>query len=149
MVIAVLEDNQERREAMSACLADRFHQFEHRFFADAGEMIAFLKENMQRLILLSLDHDLELVMDSSGKCIDQGDGRHVADFLATQPPCFPVILHSTNTTAVQGMTMALEDAGWKAVRVIPCDDLAWINSSWLRAVRNAIVHSARWAAVKS
>lgn len=142
MVIAVLEDNQERRGAMAPCLADRFHQFEHRFFIQVNELLAFLKDNLKRVILLSLDHDLELIPDPNGRCQDQGDGRQVADFLAQQEPCFPVVLHSTNTNAVEGMDLVLRDAGWTTVRVIPWGDVEWIGSVWLRAVRDAIVRGA-------
>jgi len=142
-IIAVLEDNQERIELMKACLEDRFHQFEHRFFANAQEMIAFLKENLQRVLLLSLDHDLEMIPKSNGKCFDPGDGKQVAEFLAGIAPSCPIILHSTNSDSVQGMTRLLRTAGWKTIRVIPTDGNNWIEAIWLRAVRDAIVESAK------
>src|SRR3954453_22626652 len=78
-----------------------------------------------------------------GRMIDSGDGRQAADYLAARPPQCPVVIHSTNTPAAVGMEGALKDAGWTVNRVSPYGDLEWVASDWLRAVRRAIVASAR------
>lgn len=143
MTIAILEDNQERQAIMADCLADRFHQFNHRFFNQTRDLIAYLNQCLEEVILLSLDHDLELIPTKNGKCNDPGCGREVADFLAHIAPRFPVVIHSTNADAAFGMGVVLQEAGWQTVRVVPSDDLEWIPKQWFRAVRNAIVKSAK------
>jgi CheY-like chemotaxis protein len=142
MKIVILEDNAERRAVMADCLADRFHQYEARFFADAAEMIAFLETNLTDTIVLSLDHDLELQPTAAGRCLDPGTGRDVADFLARQQPVCPVIIATTNGAAALGMEAVLRDARWQTHRVLPMDDTEWIPREWFRAVRRAIVGSA-------
>jgi hypothetical protein len=75
--------------------------------------------------------------------LDPGTGRDVAEYLAQQAPSCPVIIHTTNAIAGDGMEFLLRDAGWNIQRVHPCGDLEWIPSQWFRTVRNAIVASAR------
>jgi CheY-like chemotaxis protein len=141
-MIAVLEDNLERRELMRKLLADRFYQYEAAFFDDAATMIEFLNDHLSRLILVVLDHDLELKETGDGRCLDPGCGRDVVDFLTAQPATCPVVIHSTNSAAADGMAFALEEAGWKTYRVTPFGDLEWIPSVWLRTVRQALVDTA-------
>jgi hypothetical protein len=149
MKIAVLEDNAERREAMASCLRDRFHQFEVCFFPDAASMNRFLRASLSECILISLDHDLDLVPDKEGRTLDPGTGREVADFLATESAVCPIIIHSTNAVAVEGMRAALRDAGWRVMSVSPFNDLDWTPSDWFRAVRRAIVDTAAPIAKKA
>ncbi len=142
MKIVILEDNEDRRAAMRCCLADRFHQFETRFFDEAAEMIAFLDENLAETIVLSLDHDLELKPGGEGRWLDPGTGRDLANYLAAHEPTCPVIIHTSNGDAAIGMEMVLQDAGWQTQRVLPMDDTAWIPGPWFRSIRKAIVGSA-------
>jgi hypothetical protein len=139
MKIAILEDNLERQEFMRACIADRFYMYDSRFYDDASTMIDFLKEHLADCLVIALDHDLELKPGSDGRCIDSGTGRDVADYLATQHPVCPVIIHSTNANAVVGMKVVLKDAGWKTRRVIPSEGTDWIRNDWFPALRRAIV----------
>src|SRR5205807_834998 len=103
MKIVVLEDNRDRREAMTRYLADRLHTFDAVFFESPQPMLAYLREHLGEAICISLDHDMELIADDAGRLSDPGTGREVADFLVTQPPQCPVILHTTNTAAAEGM----------------------------------------------
>lgn len=139
MKIVILEDNLERQEAMRACLADRFSMYDVRIFDDPSATIRYLTEHLANTIVISLDHDIDLRPGPDGRCIDPGCGREVADFLATKDPVCPVIIHTTNADAAVGMEMVLRDAGWKTRRVVPFDDLAWIERDWFFAVRRAIV----------
>jgi CheY-like chemotaxis protein len=139
MKIVILEDNKDRQEIMRACLADRFYQYDAHFFDNSGEMIRFLDEYLPETLVISLDHDLDLKPGPDGRCIDPGTGREVADFLAAKEPTCPVILHTTNTDAAFGMKTVLRDAGWKTRRVVPFDDLRWIETDWFFAIRRAIV----------
>jgi hypothetical protein len=141
--IVVLEDNNERRALMEDCLADRFYQYERRFFDTTSETIHFLKEHLGEVIAISLDHDLELKTDRHGQAVDCGTGREVADYLSGHAPVCPVIIHSTNTAAALGMEMVLREAQWETKRVIPFGDLEWIPSQWFRAIRKAVVDTAR------
>jgi CheY-like chemotaxis protein len=143
MMIVILEDNIDRQAAMRACLADRFYTFETHFFDDAREMIRFLDEHLADTLAISLDHDLELKPGRSDRLIDPGTGRMVADFLATKSPSCPVVIATTNAPAAEGMKCVLRDAGWKTRRVVPFDDMQWIETEWFPTLRRAIVGPVR------
>jgi hypothetical protein len=137
--IAVLEDNLDRIAAMGDCLEDKFPFFERRFFRTAPDAIAWLTDNHSKLTCLSLDHDLEPATSQDG---DPGTGRVVADFLATLAPRCPVIIHTTNRLAADGMEFVLLDSGWPVERIMPYEDCRWIAEAWLPLVRQVIVASA-------
>jgi Cyclic-phosphate processing Receiver domain len=139
MKIVILEDNDERQAEMRRCLQDRFHQYELVFFADAAAMVDYLATRLDDTIAICLDHDLELIPDGQGRPLDPGTGRVVADFLASQSPRCPVVIHTSNSAAAVGMEMVLQEAGWKTYRVLPMNDLEWITTDWFRSVRRAIV----------
>jgi hypothetical protein len=143
MKIVVLEDNGDRQALMRACLADRFYTFDAHFFDDAQETIRFLDEHLADTLVISLDHDLELRPGPDGRSVDPGTGREVADFLAGKPVGCPVIIHTTNSVAASGMEDVLRRAGWKTRRVVPFDDLRWIETDWFFAVRRALVGPVR------
>jgi hypothetical protein len=90
-----------------------------------------------------LDHDLELKPGPDGRLIDPGTGREVADYLARKEPACPVVIHSTNAAAAQGMATALTEARWQTYCVAPYGDLEWIPGPWFRAVRRAVVGPVR------
>lgn len=138
--ILILEDDAERRRVMGECLSDRFPQYGVRFFVDAPSMIAYLQaETGPEILLISLDHDLEPTEES--RSTDPGTGRDIADCLAARRPMCPVIVHTTNAPAGDGMQLLLEESGWVTIRVVPYDAERWIGETWFRAVRNAIVGS--------
>jgi hypothetical protein len=137
-VIAILDDDLNRLAAMRALLVKWFHGCEIAVFENAPDMVAWLKENLQTVGLLSLDHDLGPNQLRDGVEFDPGTGRDVADFLATRPPQCNVILHTTNSLAAPGMLQVLEDAGWSVSRVVPYGDLDWIGEVWINAVRCAM-----------
>ena len=60
MKIVILEDNLDRVRVMRDCLEDRFARFECRFFDAADEVRQYLEENLAEVIVICLDHDLEL-----------------------------------------------------------------------------------------
>lgn len=143
MKIVILEDNIDRREVMQNCLRDRFHQYETVFFDDAKEMRTYLESHLALVLIISLDHDLELKPRRNSKPVDTGTGREVADFLALQPPSCPIIIATTNSAAGDSMEFLLREAHWEIHRVHPWGDLEWISSQWFRTLRNAIVGSAK------
>ncbi|MDM8551916.1 hypothetical protein QUF72_17665 [Desulfobacterales bacterium HSG2] len=69
-------------------------------------------------------------MRQHNEIFDPGTGRDVVDYLITRTPACPVILHTTNHTAREGMTFALESSGWKTSYVRPYNDLEWIKEVW-------------------
>lgn len=137
--IAILEDSLDRQAIMRRCLADRFYTFDARFFDNSPEMIRFMEEHLTETIAIALDNDLELIPDADGKLIDPGSGRAVAEYLAEREPMCAVIIHTTNTDAAAAMTEVLNDAGWKTRRVIPFDDMSWIETDWFFTMRRVLV----------
>ena len=140
--IAILEDNAERTVAMRAALADKLYMYEPHFLPTAPAMLAWLEQHATEAIAISLDHDLELPPLETDRT-DPGDGRMVANALAARQPTCPVIVHTTNVPAGDGMEAVLCDAGWKTYRVTPCDDLLWIRQTWLPLLREAVFEAAK------
>lgn len=137
ITIAILEDNADRIAAMDTLLADTFPLFGRRFFRSSAEAIDWFQSHLPEAICISLDHDLERPEDNP-EADDPGTGREVADFLARQTPCCPIIVHTTNVPAGVGMEYELEEAGWAVTRVTPYCDLAWLTEMWLPTVRRSI-----------
>jgi hypothetical protein len=123
-------------------VAERFPQFDLHIFGAAEAMIAWLGNNLQSTIVISLDNDLDPLPDSNGHPRDAGTGRDVAAFLLTQPPTCPIVVHSSNYNAALAMEFDLQDAGWSTARVTPHEDLTWIGAQWFPAVRDAIVNQS-------
>lgn len=138
MTIAILEDNEPRTQAMRTAIADALPGTDMVFFNSANAIIEWLGWNLGSLSLISLDHDLDFLPGPDGRLIDPGDGRDVARFLATQKPCCPVIVHTSNSMAASSMMFALQDAGWNAKRVLPDSDLGWVKSRWIDSIRQAL-----------
>jgi hypothetical protein len=136
--LLILEDDERRCEAMRECLRGRIHTIEAVFFDDAHEMCAYLQSNPYCAVIIALDHDLVMKPVPNGKSHDPGTGRDVASFLANQVPSCPVIIHSTNSAAADGMQFLLQDSGWETHRVYPWGDLEWISEKWIRTVRSII-----------
>ncbi len=140
MRVVILEDNVERQQGMRAAVADRFPAFTVEFFAGAMPMIAHLQETgLYDVALLSLDHDLEVVANRSGRSTDPGTGVDVAAWLAEQPAVAPAIVHTTNVFGGDRMSELLAAAGWTVNRTIPFGDTEWIGSAWRPLVRELIV----------
>lgn len=146
--IVILEDNAERRVLMRGVLEDRFPQYESRFFQTSGETIAHLRDELELAVLIVLDHDLEMIPIDKHRMIDPGDGRDVADFLATRSAVCPIVIHSTNSPAAVGMIAVLEESNWTVHRVIPVGEFRWIRSLWRQAVCDAIVPAGATASAK-
>jgi CheY-like chemotaxis protein len=137
--IVVLEDNADRVAVMRACIEDRFYMFDTQFFDEARDAIHFLDIHLSETLVIALDNDLEMKTGPDGRCFDVGEGRHVAEFLATKQPVCPVIIHTTNSDAGVTMEETLRGAGWRTRRIVPFDDMNWIESDWFSAIRRAIV----------
>ena len=141
--IAILEDNLDRRAAMKAWLDDRLYSYEHVFFDEAAEMIAWLEQHRDELLIVSLDHDLELKPTLDGRWADPGTGRMVADYLAEFPAVCPVLVHSSNGIAADGMVTVLQARGWAVDAVRPYADTQWINESWWPTFRQMVLQTGK------
>ena len=126
---------------MIARLAERFPFMRVVFFDESNKMIDFMQsEDLGDVAVIALDHDLDLIAGAHGDWIDPGTGLDVAKWLAQRDePICPVVVHTTNSPAGGKMMRVLKKSRWTAQRVIPCDDLRWIDEEWFRTVRNAIV----------
>jgi hypothetical protein len=129
MRIAILEDDERRTAAMRQVLRAAVSAAAV-VFDNAPDMNAWLRSELDGLDLLCLDHDLGPNRARDGQTFDPGIGRDVVDYLITQPPACPVLIHSTNVPAANGMLFALLDAGWVTERVSPYNDMEWIAGIW-------------------
>jgi len=79
----ILEDNRDRRVAMIGRLAERFPFLRVVFFDASKKMIDFMEsDELQDVVMISLDHDLEMLPGSQGDWIDPGTGLDVARWLS-------------------------------------------------------------------
>jgi hypothetical protein len=138
MVIVILEDDDRRIEAMRPVLSAVCPKLDVRIFDSAPETIRWLAGNLDRVALVSLDHDLIPPLMEDGTTRDLGCGQDVADFLSGQRPSFPVILHTANYIAAPLMEETLSRTGWDVKRVVPFYDLEWIDSAWGMAVEKKL-----------
>lgn len=132
--IAILEDDNARLAAMQSQIENTYPGAKVFAFDNSSRMIEWLQVNLDRTQLISLDHDLKLeVADGSYK--DHGTGREVVEYLVSQSPACPVIVHSSNADAASGMVEELKATAWSVTRVFPHDDLRWIEASWIKTIR--------------
>ena len=136
--IVILDDEADRINAMLPCLAREYPGTRTVVFDNATDMIGWLRENLTTALVICLDHDLGPNRSRGGVVFEPGTGRDVVDYLATQPPACPIILHTTNHLAVPGMQRVLEESGWPVSRVAPYADLEWIDPDWINEVRSAL-----------
>ena len=129
-VIAILEDNADRVSAMSHVAHALLPDFDIYQTDDANTMVDWLKEHLLEVAVISLDHDLPIERDADGKLVDHGDGMAVANYLAGQLPVFPVIVHTSNSSAGDQMVRVLRKADWPVERVRPFDSSSWVGREW-------------------
>ena len=143
-MVAILEDEDRRIERMKEILTSLYPSHQVVFLGTAPDMIAWLEENMTKVVLFSLDHALGPNQKRDGQVFEPGTGQDVVHVLARHAPVAPVIVHSTNLAAAPEMVTELEMAGWTAHRVEPYDDrdLDWIGESWEKMVVACLVENA-------
>jgi CheY-like chemotaxis protein len=129
-MIFLLEDNPDRLAAMLAVLRDLLPTTPVHVEDDAAKSNAWLAAHQHELILISLDHDLDSVPRADGSDDQHGCGRDVVNHLVLQPPTCPVIIHTTNWMAGDGMFFALKHEGWPVYRVYPRDHHDWVATDW-------------------
>ena len=99
LLVAILEDQAPRAEAMCAEIQRRAPHLQTVVFDNAPDMIFWLPDHVAALALVSLDHDLGPNRERDGRSFDPATGRVVATVLANLTPACPVIIHSENVDA--------------------------------------------------
>lgn len=132
--VVILDDSVERLESMQDCLTE-YSQWSIRCFDNAPDLISWLSTHLEECCLISLDHDLGSDRSIQGEWINPGTGRDVVNFLASQFPHCPTIIHSSNSQEVIGMEMTLGGSYWTFERVFPHRDLDWIQTDWVSTVK--------------
>ena len=133
--IAILDDDDQRVTTMRNLLAESLPHYEPVSFDNAPDMIEWLQNHLKSTVLISLDHDLGPSRARNGETFDLGTGQDVVNYLTTQQPLCPVIVHTANYLAAPGMEQMLNDSGWTSSRVIPVNNLDWIDHAWIPEIR--------------
>jgi len=133
--IAILDDDDKRVATMRNVLAESLPHYEPVFFDNAPDMIEWLQNHLRSTVLISLDHDLGPNRTRNEEAFDVGTGQDVVNCLTTQQPLCPVIVHTANYLAAPGMELMLNDSGWTSSRVIPVNNLDWIDHAWMNEIR--------------
>jgi hypothetical protein len=143
-VIAILEEDHQRRVEMFRWLDDRLYHYRPVWFRTALEMIDWLRvaENHESLAVIGLDYHPDSDDEGSGVASE----RNVVDYLIAQPSDsfkMPVLIHTTNDVARTAMVNSLHTHGWPVRAVIPGDDISWIGKAWYSEVKAAIRDAAK------
>jgi hypothetical protein len=125
-MICILEDDPKRIEQFHAAAARVAPNVPLRIWCDAHAMLAELPEYLDRVSLISLDHDLH---PSSNATNDPGCGYDIARVLGELIPCCPVIIHTSNGECGTWMEGELSRAGWNYARIAPFGE-QWIETDW-------------------
>ncbi len=142
-VIFILEDNPARLVRMHRVLDRELPAHGRRVADDGAAAVAWLTDHLVSVDLISLDHDLDSVpRPGEDPAVDHGCGRGVVDYLEARPPTCPVIVHTSNATAGDGMYFTLRRAGWPTFRVYPSDRHGWIGQAWAQQIHE--LKGRRW-----
>jgi hypothetical protein len=133
--LMMLEDDLERIRRFTAIVATHYPHARLDVYRTAPEFIAAYSTLTSTPCLVCLDHDL--FVDSPDDA-DPGDGRDVSNFLATQDPICPALIHSTNAPAADSMMFSMRDAGWTVDRIAPIGD-DWIETYWYPVANEMVV----------
>ena len=132
--ILILEDNTDRRTAMTECLGERLSMYSLHLTDDPDEFVEHLRQFSGDILVISLDHDLHERPDQSTTLTVM----QVVDYLVTIPPAFPVLMHTSNRHDGETMRSRLTESGWGVQWVVPFDGTTWIATDWYRALKRAV-----------
>ena len=130
-LLLMLEDENARLERFEAVLSQFAKHVEWKHWRTATDFVEGFKSQERSPTLICLDHDL---FTDHPNDPDPGDGRDVAEFLATQSACCHVVIHSSNIPAADSMLFTLTDAKWDAETIAPLGK-DWIESYWWNTVK--------------
>ena len=126
--LVMLEDDLDRIRRFNSLVTQHHPLARLDVHRTAEDFIAAYSAIDSTPCLICLDHDL---FPDSPDDPDPGDGRDVSNFLVTQDPICPALIHSTNSHAADSMMFSMRDAGWIVDRIAPIGD-DWIESYWYR-----------------
>ncbi len=132
--VLILEDDEDRLRAFRSAMGSLGPAFSLHHWCNAPAMIADCPLWLPQASLISLDHDLNRVVNDG---LDPGTGLDVAVFLARHKPVFPVILHTGNLGGQRWMLRELHAAGWWVEVVLP-QGTDWVQRLWLRSARKLV-----------
>jgi hypothetical protein len=138
-MLLILEDNTDRLCRFKAAVHRVDSLLEVHAWRNAHLMIREVASFLPQARLLSLDHDLE---PEEGDSTDPGTGWDVAQFLARQRPCCPVIVHTSNSERAAWMVGEFQLYGWDFHRVPALGD-DWIEQIWAPQVAKLLRRSSR------
>ena len=138
-MICLLEDDATRVEQFHSAAALAAPNIPVHVWSDAGQMLRELPDYLDRIVLMSLDHDLRR---SDGAMQDPGCGYDVAKVLGELIPCCPIIIHTSNGEPGTWMEGELSRAGWVYERVHPFGD-DWIAKQWAPLVQRMLREDRR------
>jgi hypothetical protein len=145
-VILVLDDDRERLDAFRQCMPSLGNGWDLHVWQYVGALRSEAGARLKDARLISLDHDL--YPEKAGTA-DPGTGREAAEWLATQHPECPILIHSSNTDAAWGMYNVLARAGCSVEVVHHLNELDWIGTKWLPVARRAVAVWARVSKARS
>jgi hypothetical protein len=134
--LGLLEDDRdERYPEMMRVLRETAPDIVPVHHDNAPDFITWLGRALPEVRLLSLDHDLGPTRPlADGSRFDPLTGMAVVEFLLTQKPSCPVIVHSSNPRDAPIMVERLADMGWQVARVVPFGGTVWIGAAWIPTV---------------
>ena len=130
-LILMLENEVERLERFHKVLDSVEHKVVLKHWRTVRDFVSGFEAERSKPDLICLDHDLfKWKFDEP----EPGDGREVAEFLASQKPACHAIIHSSNAPAAQSMFFTLQEAGWDVERIAPLGQ-DWIETYWWPTAR--------------
>ena len=142
MLVAILDDDKDRRAEMEHSLKQACPDVSIELFDSAPDMIAWLARHIDVVGVVSLAHDLGPSRLRDGMLFDPGTGRDVTDFLVEMDRSFPVVVHTPHTSAGKRMLALLEQAHWPCFRIEPTNDSSWISSDWVPRISELLSGSS-------
>ena len=118
-LVAILDDTAARVVEMRAVLRVVLPGFDIVAFDNVTDFVDWLSVGLGEAVLISLDHDLGPTReprDGATERFDPGIGRDAADVMALYSPTCPVIVHSSNSLAVPGMSACSASRAGRARR---------------------------------
>lgn len=129
-IVAVLEDDPRRIDAMRKSAKTHLDGISIEFFVSARSMLEWLATRPVGLEVISLDCDLDMTLVTDESC---GTGEDVVALLARQAPEYAVVIHSSNAMRAPAMHLELGLAGYR-VTLRPFRD----GVTWTADVRDAM-----------
>lgn len=142
MKIIIADDNEEcRLQPMSQALVAIVPHAEIIWAKTVDEAIETLT-TQTGVVLASLDHDYSDDPFIEGRRVrPTKTGLDVAEALSKLHPQFPVLIHTSNTSAGGTMKEILTSAGWQTTHILHSTGTSedWLRDVWVTAARDYLI----------